>query len=76
MYVLMGSRDLVTISSLSVHSRFNVYIHDYFLKRGFRKAAKELVVEAEIGNDASPPINARQGFLFECVPDVLVLIVV
>ena len=47
------------------HFRFNVYIHDYFLKRGFRKAAKELVQEAEIGSDASPPINARQGFLFE-----------
>ncbi|KAF8496084.1 hypothetical protein BU17DRAFT_18539, partial [Hysterangium stoloniferum] len=45
---------------------FNVYIHDYFLKRGFLKAAKELESEADIANDATPPINARQGFLFEC----------
>lgn len=47
--------------------RFNVYIHDYFVKRGFHKAAKELVAEADIANDPPPPINARQGFLFECV---------
>ena len=56
--------------SFSNRNRFNVYIHDYFVKRGFRKAAKELVIEADIGNDAAPPINARQGFLFECVLSV------
>ncbi|GJJ11532.1 hypothetical protein Clacol_005766 [Clathrus columnatus] len=44
---------------------FNVYIHDYFIKRGFHRTAKELVIEADIGSDAYPPINARQGFLFE-----------
>jgi LisH len=53
--------------SSSSPQRFNVYIHDYFLKRGFQKAAKEFALEAQIGNDVSPPINARLGFLFEYV---------
>ncbi len=45
--------------------RFNIYIHDYCSKRGFRKTARELMQEAEIAADAAPPINARQGLLFE-----------
>ncbi|KAG2364676.1 hypothetical protein BDR07DRAFT_1608004 [Suillus spraguei] len=44
---------------------FNIYIYDYCNKRGFRKTARELLVEAEIPPDSAPPINARQGLLFE-----------
>ncbi len=47
-------------------SRFNIYIYDYCYKRGFRKTARELLAEAEIPPDSQPPINARQGLLFEC----------
>ena len=46
--------------------RFNIYIHDYCVKRGFRKTAQELMNEASIPPaQSSPPINARQGLLFE-----------
>lgn len=45
--------------------RFNIYIHDYCFKRGFRKTARELMTEADIPPDSAPPINARQGLLFE-----------
>ena len=48
-------------------NRFNIYIYDYCFKRGFRKTARELLAEAEIPQDSIPPINARQGLLFECV---------
>lgn len=44
---------------------FNIYIYDYCFKRGFRKTARELLAEAEIPQDSIPPINARQGLLFE-----------
>ncbi|KAG6884398.1 hypothetical protein C0993_011594 [Termitomyces sp. T159_Od127] len=44
---------------------FNIYIYDYCYKRGFRKTAQELLVEAELPPDSTPPINARQGLLFE-----------
>ncbi|KAG6811308.1 hypothetical protein H0H92_008065 [Tricholoma furcatifolium] len=44
---------------------FNIYIHDYCNKRGFVKTARELMTEAEIPPEATPPINARQGLLFE-----------
>ncbi|KAJ7282027.1 hypothetical protein C8J57DRAFT_88536, partial [Mycena rebaudengoi] len=44
---------------------FNIYIYDYCYKRGFRKTARELLQEAEIPPDSTPPINARQGLLFE-----------
>ena len=47
--------------------RFNIYIYDYCFKRGFRKTARELLLEAEIAPDATPPIDARQGLLFESV---------
>ena len=48
--------------------RFNIYILDYCKKRGYRKTASELVIEAEISPDSKPPINAQQGLLFEFVP--------
>ncbi|KAF9068433.1 hypothetical protein BDP27DRAFT_1421963 [Rhodocollybia butyracea] len=44
---------------------FNIYIYDYCFKRGFRKTARELLAEAEIPPESQPPINARQGLLFE-----------
>ncbi|KAG6381807.1 hypothetical protein JVT61DRAFT_416 [Boletus reticuloceps] len=44
---------------------FNIYIYDYCNKRGFRKTARELLTEAEIPPDSAPPINAKQGLLFE-----------
>ncbi|KAJ7460737.1 hypothetical protein FB451DRAFT_1563197 [Mycena latifolia] len=44
---------------------FNIYIYDYCYKRGFRKTARELLLEADIPSDSTPPINARQGLLFE-----------
>ncbi|PPQ79826.1 hypothetical protein CVT25_002980, partial [Psilocybe cyanescens] len=47
---------------------FNIYIYDYCFKRGFRNTARELMAEAEIVSDPTPPINARQGLLFECAP--------
>lgn len=47
--------------------RFNIYILDYFVKRGWRKVAEELTSAAKIEDEAQPPINARQGLLFECV---------
>lgn len=45
--------------------RFNIYIYDYCFKRGFRKTARELLVEADIPAESQPPINAKQGLLFE-----------
>lgn len=44
---------------------FHIYIHDYCNKRGYTKTARELVNEADIPPDSQPPINARQGLLFE-----------
>ncbi|KAF8475290.1 hypothetical protein DFH94DRAFT_118906 [Russula ochroleuca] len=44
---------------------FNIYILDYCKKRGYRKTANELVIEADISPDSKPPINAQQGLLFE-----------
>ncbi|KAH7921183.1 hypothetical protein BV22DRAFT_1038942 [Leucogyrophana mollusca] len=44
---------------------FNIYIYDYCNKRGFRKTARELLNEADISPESTPPINARQGLLFE-----------
>lgn len=44
---------------------FNVYIYDYCSKRGFRRTAQELLHEAELSPDIAPPIDARQGLLFE-----------
>ncbi|KAI0653019.1 hypothetical protein C8Q70DRAFT_656777 [Cubamyces menziesii] len=44
---------------------FNIYIHDYCMKRGFLRTAHELVNEANIPPLSTPPINAKQGLLFE-----------
>ncbi|THH28681.1 hypothetical protein EUX98_g5500 [Antrodiella citrinella] len=44
---------------------FNIYIYDYCLKRGYSKTARELLGEADIPADSQPPINAKQGLLFE-----------
>ncbi|KAL4072884.1 hypothetical protein V8B97DRAFT_271670 [Scleroderma yunnanense] len=44
---------------------FNIYIYDYCTKRGFSKTARELQHEADIPPDSSPPIDAKQGLLFE-----------
>jgi len=49
----------------SPHLRFNIYIYDYCHKRGFKKTARELLIEADIAPESMPPINARQGLLFE-----------
>ncbi|CCM01331.1 uncharacterized protein FIBRA_03380 [Fibroporia radiculosa] len=44
---------------------FNIYIYDYCLKRGYTKTAEALVHDAAITPDSQPPINAKQGLLFE-----------
>ncbi|KAJ3821816.1 hypothetical protein F5880DRAFT_763883 [Lentinula raphanica] len=44
---------------------FNIYIYDYCFKRGFRKTARELLIEADLPAESQPPINAKQGLLFE-----------
>ncbi|KAI6112908.1 hypothetical protein F5141DRAFT_1291450 [Pisolithus sp. B1] len=44
---------------------FNIYIYDYCNKRGFRETAKKLLQEADLQPDAAPPIDAKQGLLFE-----------
>ncbi|KAI6001089.1 hypothetical protein F5J12DRAFT_250392 [Pisolithus orientalis] len=44
---------------------FNIYIYDYCNKRGFRETAKKLLVEADLTPDSTPPIDAKQGLLFE-----------
>ncbi|KAH8093246.1 hypothetical protein BXZ70DRAFT_1010474 [Cristinia sonorae] len=44
---------------------FNIYIYDYCLKRGYQKTARELLAEADIPAESQPPINAKQGLLFE-----------
>ncbi|KAJ6485777.1 hypothetical protein C8R45DRAFT_997846 [Mycena sanguinolenta] len=60
-------QDLAGPSQLSWEGdkMFNIYIYDYCHKRGFRSTARELLREAEIAPDSTPPINARQGLLFE-----------
>ena len=45
--------------------RFNIYIHDYCEKRGYTKTADALREEAGVEKDGGPPINAKQGLLFE-----------
>lgn len=47
--------------------RFNIYIYDYCNKRGFHKTANALLSEADIPEESQPPINAKQGLLFEYV---------
>jgi hypothetical protein len=60
-------RPPVSSAPLTVAHRFNIYIYDYCHKRGFKKTAKELLAEADIAPESTPPINARQGLLFESV---------
>ncbi|KAL1739564.1 hypothetical protein HDZ31DRAFT_77507, partial [Schizophyllum fasciatum] len=43
---------------------FNVYVHDYCMKRGFNRTADALKEDAELG-DIVPPIQTKQGFIFE-----------
>ncbi|TFY53976.1 hypothetical protein EVJ58_g9139 [Rhodofomes roseus] len=45
--------------------RFNIYIHDYCVKHGYIDTAQALMREAGIQDAATPPINAKQGLLFE-----------
>ena len=52
------------IAFLTLLLRLHYYIYDYLFKRGYRKAASALMAEAKICPD-TPPINVRQGFLFE-----------
>ena len=47
--------------------RFNIFLLDYCKKRGYHKAASQLVTEADIPPESEPPINAQQGLLFESV---------
>ena len=67
MYVLTLLFSDTYLTRIFLFKRFNIYIYDYCFKRGFRKTARELLLEAEIAPDATPPIDARQGLLFESV---------
>ncbi|KAJ6624852.1 hypothetical protein B0H10DRAFT_1871923 [Mycena sp. CBHHK59/15] len=60
-----GDPSAASLPSWEGDKMFNIYIYDYCYKRGFRKTARELLQEAEIPSDSTPPINARQGLLFE-----------
>lgn len=54
-----------------------MYIYDYCTKRGFRKTARELCSEAALDAESRPPIDAKQGLLYEYVgPPVVVVAVV
>ncbi|KLO11506.1 hypothetical protein SCHPADRAFT_941990 [Schizopora paradoxa] len=46
---------------------FNIYIWDYCNKRGYKKTCQDLQEEAKLGNEFHPPIDAKQGLLYECV---------
>lgn len=48
-------------------SRFNIYIYDYCTKRGYQRTADALLSEAGLPEESIPPINAKQGLLFEYV---------
>lgn len=48
-------------------NRFNIYIWDYCTKRGYANTARELVEEAKLGPTPRPPIDAKQGLLYEWV---------
>ncbi|KAI0940847.1 hypothetical protein AcV7_003114 [Taiwanofungus camphoratus] len=43
----------------------DIFILQHCIKSGYINAASELRAEANISSDLSPPIDARQGFLFE-----------
>ncbi|THG96865.1 hypothetical protein EW145_g7704, partial [Phellinidium pouzarii] len=44
---------------------FNIYIWDYCTKRGYSKTARELAEEAKLSPNPRPPIDAKQGLLYE-----------
>ena len=54
--------------------RFNIYIYDYCKKRGFDKTCEALEDEAGVPPLSEPPINAKQGLLFEYVGGLLALV--
>lgn len=51
--------------SSSPSHRFNIYILDYCLKRGYIDTAKQLRIDAALPEEEKPPIDAKQGLLFE-----------
>ena len=53
------------LTHILVCQRFNIYVYDYCNKRGYRKTARELLHEARLPEDSRPPIDAKQGLLFE-----------
>ena len=52
--------------SLILRRRFNIYIWDYCQKRGYLGTAQKLVEEAKLPPTPRPPIDAKQGLLYEC----------
>lgn len=62
---VLGTFTTVNFLSPVTTDRFNIYIYDYCAKRGFTKTADALMQEADIPHDSTPPINAKQGLLFE-----------
>ncbi|KAH8110800.1 hypothetical protein DFH11DRAFT_1730012 [Phellopilus nigrolimitatus] len=44
---------------------FNIYIWDYCTKRGYTNTARELAEEAKLQPNPRPPIDAKQGLLYE-----------
>ncbi|KAL5513334.1 hypothetical protein ACEPAH_3733 [Sanghuangporus vaninii] len=44
---------------------FNIYIWDYCVKRGYTNTARELAEEAKLQSNPRPPIDAKQGLLYE-----------
>ncbi|EJD08563.1 MFS general substrate transporter [Fomitiporia mediterranea MF3/22] len=44
---------------------FNIYIWDYCVKRGYSNTARELAEEAKLNPNPRPPIDAKQGLLYE-----------
>lgn len=55
---------LYTLSS-TIYYRFNIYIWDYCQKRGYMGTAQKLVEEAMLPPAPRPPIDAKQGLLYE-----------
>ena len=51
--------------NLTFPHRFNIYILDYCLKRGYEHTARKLREEAHLPEEEKPPIDAKQGLLFE-----------
>jgi hypothetical protein len=64
-HVCLADEKNNNITILNNIYRFNIYIYDYCNKRGFRNTAQALAAEAGLDQDAQPPINAKQGLLFE-----------